>query len=328
MSNQEREYFLVQKVTVQGEDVLMAHVHSCAYIETVTMEGVKLILTLMDQAGVYRDEYGLEEGAELEVTFADPGARGDEVWIDTFVVAKPEVKDGQLIINAFSKATHSLKQPAIEPKFFTQKQPKEILAALLPGLKLDVDTYEQGSTYHLLPGVPPARLIRSMARDYGSVCFISRGTVYFKSLKKLPMEEQIRIEHGNPNADYSFARYAMLGERYLDQRLLNKSYVSWDTVAGMQSAVNGSIGAPTLVSVEQVKALNNQHIAIVPLLDIELVGNSKIQPLSVLSVLFHKMLPEEQLNEALPEKMLVSTVTHYERGNRYLCRVELGEMNL
>lgn len=328
MSNQEREYFLVQKVTVQDEDIYMAHIQSCAYIENASMEGVKLILTLMDQAGTYRDEYGLEEGAELVVTFADPGSRGDEVWIDTFVVAKPEVKDGMLIINAFSKATHSLKQPAIEPQFFSRKQPKDILAALLPGLKLDVDSYERGGTYHLLPGVPPARLIRSMARDYGSVCFIARGTVYFKSLKKLSMEEDLRIENGNPNAEYSFARYTMLGERYLDQRILNKSYVSWDTVAGMQSAVNGSSGAPTLVSVEQIKALNNQHISIVPLLDVELAGNSKVQPLSVLSVLFHKMMPEEQLNEALPEKMLVNTVTHYEQGNRYQCRVELGEVNL
>ncbi|MCR9488453.1 hypothetical protein [Vibrio alginolyticus] len=327
MSNQEREYFFVQKVTVEGEDIFMPHVQSCAYIENASMEGVKLILTLMDQAGTYRDDYNLEEGQEIEITFAEPGGRGDEIWIETFVVAKPEAKEGLLVINGFAKSTHALKQPALKPRFFSQKQPKDILSQLLPGLKVDADTFERGGTYHLLPGVPPARLIRSMARDYGAACFISRGTIYFKALKRLTMAEDFKIEYGNPNADYSFSRYVMLGERYLDQRLLNKSYVSWDTVEGMKTAVNGSSGAKVLVSVEQRKALNNQHIAIIPLLDVELVGNSKLAPLQVGTVLFHKKMPQDQLNEALPEKMLINSVTHYEEGNRYLCRVELGEVN-
>ncbi|MCG6387508.1 hypothetical protein K6U51_12725 [Vibrio fluvialis] len=328
MSEQEREYFLVQKIAVGNNDVLMEHVHSCAYIENASMEGVKLILTLMDEAGLYRDDYGLSEGAEMVVTLADPGGRGDDIWIETFVVVKPEVKDGLLIINGFAKPCHQLKQPAVTPRFFTNKQPKEILSELLPGLKVDVDNFEKSGTYHLLPGTPPSRLIRSMARDYGAACFYARGVAYFKAFKLLSQSEDFKIENGNPNADYSFSRFTMLGERELDKRVLNKSYVSWDTVEGMQSAVNGSAGAPTLISVEQAKALNNQHMGIIPLLDVELGGNSRLMPLKWCSVLFHKRLPATELNEALPERQVINCVTHFQQGNRYLCRVQLGEINL
>lgn len=328
MSDQEREYYFVQKVSVGSNDVLMEHVHECSYIENADMEGVKLILTLMDETGLYRDDYGIEEGAEIVATLADPGNRGDDIWIETFVVAKPEVKNGLLIINGFAKPTYQLKQLAVTPRFFTNKQPKQILSELLPGVKVESDSFDQSATYHLLPGTPPSRLIRSMARDYGAACFYARGTVYFKAYKRLSNTEDFKIENGNPNAEYSFSRFTMIGDRQLDKRILNKTYISWDTVEGMQGAVNGSDGAPTLVSVEQAKALNNQHIGIIPLLNVTLAGNSRLMPLKWCSVLFHKRLPATELNEALPERQIIKRVTHYQKGNRYLCGMELGEVNL
>lgn len=322
-----RDYFLVQKVEVGGQEVLMEHVHSCAYIENASMEGVKLILEVQDAIGQYRDDYGIKEGAEIEVTLADPLGRGDDIWIETFTVLKPESKEGMLTVNGFSKDIHALKQPATSPMFFNGKQPKEILAALCPNLKVDAPSFEKSGTYHLNAGGTPARLIRSMARDYGSVCFVARGTIYLKPLKTMSLSPEMTIENGNPNAEYSFSRFTMIGEKSLYERILNKSYVSWDTVEGMQSAVNGSSGAPTLISVEQAKALNNQHVGIVPLLDVELNGNSKLIPAMPIAVLFHKQMPVNELDESLPEVQVINSVTHYQQGNRYLCRVELGEIN-
>ncbi len=323
-----REYFLVQKITIGDNEVLMEHLVHCAYIENSSMEGVKLVLKLMDAVGLYRDDYGIKENAELEVTFADPYGRGDDIWIETFVIVKPLSEEGFLYVNGFAKAVHQLKQPSLRPVFFNDKQPKDILKVLCPDLKVEASTYERGGTYHLNAGGTPARLIRSMARDYGSVCFVSRGKIYFKPLKRMDLTPQLTIENGNPHAEISFPKYTMIGERSMYERVHNKAYYAWDTVKGIEVAKGGANGALTSVSVGQAKALNNQHIAIIPLLDVELTGNSKILPVMPVSVLFHKRFTEVEMDESLPEVMLVESVSHYQEGNRYLCRVVLGEVNV
>ncbi len=301
---------------------------ACTYIEPASMEGVKIILELADHVGLYRDDYGMQEGAEIEVTFADIDESGNQTWIERFIITTPTSKEGVLTVNGFGKDTHRLKTPAITPRFFVNKQPKDILAALLPSLKVSADNFEQGATYHLNAGGTPARLIRSMARDFGSLCFICRGTVYFKSIRKLAMSEEFTLESGNPTAEMTMAHYQLIGERALYERMLNRDYVRWDTVAGLETARNGSSGARTLISVPQAKALNNQHIALIPVLDVELAGNTLFMPAKVCSVLFHKYLPETELDETLPEKQIINQVAHYQRGNRYQCRLELGVKNL
>ncbi len=323
-----KSYFLVQKITVNGEDVILEHMRSCTYIEPASMEGVKIILELVDHVGLYRDDYGMQEGAEIEVTFADIYEQGDESWIQKFIIAAPVSADGILTVNGFGKDTHALKTPADVPRFFTNKQPKEILAALLPSLKVDSDSFEQGATYHLNAGGTPSRLIRSMARDYGALCFICRGTVYFKSIRNLAMTEAFTLEEGNPLAEIGIAHYQLIGERALYERVLNRSYIRWDTVTGMETAKRGTSGARTLISVPQAKALSNQHLAIVPVLDIELTGNTEFMPAKVCSVLFHKQHPETELDETLPERQIINQVAHYQRGDRYQCRLELGIKNL
>lgn len=320
-----KEYFLVQKVAANENDVLMEHVHSCAYIETASMEGVKLILELVDHAAQYRDDYEIGKGATLDVTFSDPDGRGDEVWIERFVVVKANIENGLLVVNAFSEATHDLKQPTITPRFFNRMQPSDILKELLPNLKVVADSFKSGATYHLNAGGTKARLLRSMARDYGALCFVCRGTVYFKALSSLPHVAEFELENGNPQADYSIARYSIIGEQALYERMLDKTYFSWDTVEGVQHAKSGSNGATTLVSVPQGKALNNQHKALIPLLEVELGGNSKYMPSACCSVIFHKQYPANELDETLPEIQYINQVTHYQRGNRYLCQLELGE---
>lgn len=324
MSN--REYFLVQSIEAEGETVLIEHVSTLAFIESGSMDGNKLIVDLMDHASAYSDDLQIKQGTILTITFADTNQRGEQVWIERFIIEKATSESGLLKIQAFAEDSHNLKKPVIEPRFFTMMQPKDILSELLPHLKINCDTFDQGCTYHLNAGGTKSRLIRHIARDYGAMAFINRGTMYFKSIKNIPMIEQFKLEHSNPNnADYSIARYSVIGEQSLFERVLNRNYVAWDTVHGMQKGGNG---APVIISVNQAKALKNQCVSIIPILDIELNGNTEFKPMTTCSVLFHKQIPQEELSEALPEKQIITQVVHYQRGNRYQCRLELGIKNL
>lgn len=321
-----KEYFLVQSVKVNGNDVLVEHVSELAYIEVASMDGNKLVMNVQDQAGIYRDNYELRIGAEVEITFADVNERGDSVWIERFIVARAPVKDGLLEVEAFQKDAKNLKEPSVKVRFFVEMQPKDILSELLPHLKIDCDTFEKGATYHLNAGGTKSRLIRSMARDYGAVCFICRGTLYFKSLKQLAMTEAFKLEHSNPeNAEHSIARYSIIGEEDLFKRVLNRNYATWDTVTGMSES---GTGPATLISVNQIKALNNQSIGIIPVIDVELTGHTQFKPIAVCSVILHKQLPQSEVDESMPELQIINRVTHYQKGNRYQCRIELGVKNL
>ncbi|UTZ44586.1 hypothetical protein [Vibrio campbellii] len=321
-----KEYFLVQKVTVHDEEMLVDHIKEFAFIENGSMDGNKLLMKVLDSAAVYRDDFGIKRGTQITVTLADWNNKGDQVWIERFIVAKASLVNGFFEIEGFEKTIHQLKQQVDTPRFFVNKQPREILAELVPNLKLNCDEFDRGTTYHLNSGGTKSRLIRAMARDYGAMCFISRGVVHFKSIKNLPMAKDFKLEHSNPlKAEHTIAHYQIIGEEGLFERVLNREYVDWNIVEGIQKY--GS-GAKVMVSVPQAKALKNQNVSIIPILDVELNGFTTFMPMKVCEVLFHKQIAAQELDESLPERQIINQVVHYQSENKYQCRLELGVKNL
>ncbi|MBO0217049.1 hypothetical protein J0676_26640, partial [Vibrio sp. Vb2880] len=61
MSN--KEYFLAQKDVTNENDIPIEHIHSFTYIECASMDGNKLVMEIMDQAAVYRDDFGIKRGS-------------------------------------------------------------------------------------------------------------------------------------------------------------------------------------------------------------------------------------------------------------------------
>lgn len=321
-----KQYVLVQKVIANGEEMLVEHIREFAFIENGSMDGNKLLMKVLDSAALYRDDFGIKQGSEITVTLADWNSKGDQIWIEKFIVAKAALVNGYLEIEGFEKTIHQLKQQVSKPRFFNNKQPSEILKELVPNLALDCDVFELGATYHLNSGGTKSRLIRSMARDYGAMCFISRGIMYFKAIKNIPMVKDFKIEHSNPTrADHSIAHYYVIGEQGLFERVLNREYVSWDIVEGIQKS--GS-GAKVMVSVPQAKALRNQNVSIIPILDVELNGFTAFKPMKICEVLFHKQITEQELDESIPDKQIITQVVHYQQDSKYQCRLELGVKNL
>ncbi|HCG7330492.1 hypothetical protein P3551_21000 [Vibrio parahaemolyticus] len=321
-----KEYFLVQKVVVKDEEMLVEHIKEFVFIENGSMDGNKLLMKVLDSTAVYRDDFGIKRGTKITVTLADWNNKGDQVWIERFIVAKAAMVDGFLQIEAFEQTIHYLKQQVDKPRFFTNKQPKEILAELVPHLKINCDDFDRGATYHLNSGGTQSRMIRAMARDYGAMCFVSRGVMNFKSIKNIPMEKEFKLEHSNPiKADHTIARYQIIGEEGLFERVLNREYVDWNIVEGIQRY--GS-GAKVMVSVPQEKALKNQNVSIIPILDIELNGFTTFMPMKVCEVLFHKQIDAQELDESIPDKQIITQAVHYQADNKYQCRLELGVKNL
>ncbi|EGQ7810294.1 hypothetical protein I6Y99_004335 [Vibrio parahaemolyticus] len=318
------EFMLVQQAQANGFEIVNEDIIKCTYIESGDIGGVKLLMTLNDPTSDYHDIVKIQKGTEIKITFGDPNGRGDESWTCTFIVEVAKADAELLTIEGFDSVSRSLKELASEPMFFIEMQPNAILKKLCPSLQIKCDSFPKGSTYHLNAGGTRARLIRQMARDYGAMCFISRGVIYFLSISKLPEEPQMTLEQDNPNAEASIAKFEKIGEDALYERILDRNYMAWDTVEGMQSSNKGKSNANTLISVPSRFALDNQNVALIPLLNAELYGNGKFKPAMCVKVIFYKRTTESVIDESVPSIQFVSQVVHHQEGTNYLCKLELS----
>lgn len=318
-----REWAFIQAVKVDGQPIEPDFIVSCAYIETGDLSGPKLILSLRDQIGYFRDDIGIKKGAEIEITMGEVHAENDDVWIERFIVAKPTSAGDILTIEGFATTIAQIKSLVAKPRFFVEQSPAAIIKALLPGVKYNVDSFP-ASTYHLNVGMTASRLLRTMARDCGAMCWYARGTLHFKSMKAIARENtQLTVEAGKHHAPINIERYSILGEDELYERILEKSFFRWDTVEGIERGGKYSDKAASMISVASKSALSNQSIGMVPHILIETLGNNAFSPGVNLEVLFHKLLPEQSIDESIPEKQTIYQVTHFQEGSKYNCKLEM-----
>ncbi|UTM60424.1 hypothetical protein L4174_023865 (plasmid) [Photobacterium sp. CCB-ST2H9] len=324
-----RQFPLIQKVRVnEGAFIVPDHIVRCSIIESADMSGTKLILELYDPVAAYRDELKIKEGTELEVTYGDPGGRGGDIFIDTFVVMPPKFEDNIFHVEGFQRTCHQLKQPVKTPTFFVEQTPEQILNRVLTGVKIECDTFNEYGTYHLNAGTSKSKLIRTMARDYGAIAYYSRGSIYFKSVPQLKKRKfELSFEHQNPDAEISISSFRLQDQTYMYDRLLNRMYARWDTEEGLQVARAGGENGFVMISPPFLSALDNQNITLIPVMWATTLGNTQIQPGLPCKVVFHLSNKERVIDEALPEKQYIQQVTHYQEGSRYLCLTGLGVFN-
>ncbi|WP_318491923.1 hypothetical protein [Photobacterium leiognathi] len=323
-----RQYPFLQKVVVEGEELRIEDVVSSAYIETADISGTKLIMELADQASYYRDDMKIGKQTELELTLADLSGGDEALWTDKFIVAKATSEGQNLKLECFQKDCHELKQLATQPLFFNEVKPSEIIAKLITGLKIECDEFSTLATYHLNAGGTKARLLRTLARDYGAVCFVSRGTFYFKDIRKLLAQEPaIKLDYSNPNAEFQINKYKLLGNDELYSRVTDRHYVRWNCVTGLQQSTNHQDRATTFVSLPGQAAINTQSTILMPVIQIDIMGYGAFIPSLICSLEFFKQLPDIAIDESLPKQAAISQITHYQKGYQYLCKMELGVLH-
>lgn len=321
-----RQYPFLQKITTSDEEINIDLVLSCAYIELADIGGTKLILTLADQASYFRDTMAIKKGTELELTLADLSGGDEELWNDKFIVAKASSPDGQsLKLECFQKQCESLKWLAAVPMFINEQKPAQVLAKLLPDFKVDCDDFPTLGTYHLNAGSTKSRLLRTMARDYGAICFYARGTLYFKNPKTIfAQDKTLTLEYSNPQAEHPINKYQVLGQEGNCSRIVDKCYLRWNAVAGLQKSATHQDKAPTMISCTDQQAINAQSTVLLPVIDAELTGFGGYMPAVHCELVFHRRDPESQIDESIPRDVLITQVTHYQQGYKYLCKLQLG----
>ncbi|HFU2857311.1 TPA: tail length tape measure protein [Enterobacter cloacae] len=316
------QYFL-QSLSLNGVVIPREWVVEAAYLEGLNLTFPLLLVKIRDVSGAVIDNGKLKKGSELVAELGD-GTRGGPVFKETFYVVEAPVAQDAIHVTAIAKDVQRLLVPAAQPRFFTNKQPAEIIRQLAPGLTTSADVLNKTGTWHLNMAQKPAVLFKQIAQDTGAMCWVARKTINFKSVSNLLNQRPtFEYEYNNPKAKHILTKIRNVNQESLYTSPREYRYMAYHDNDGLKVAGDASLPVK-MISDPDLGVLQNKHVTIIPVLDAEMSGNPGLQAGQVVNVILHRYDKVNRMDESVPKKMIVERVTHFENQFVYRSRVILG----
>lgn len=324
----DKSYPFVQKISIDDQPLDMANMVSLTYIENHDLSGPSITLKLRDEQSIIRDTMGLKENSMITIEMGDVTGSGEAHFEETFIVSTCPTSNDIITVEGFQIDCDKLKVPASKPRFFTEMSPKDIIAELLPSLRVNCLISGVG-TYHLNQGKSPSRLLRNLARDFGAHCFIARGVVNFIPKKVFSTGTPIiKLGLNSPDCDIAIQRYNKLSEKAIYERTAHRSFSAWTTDKGFISSTTHQDKPSVLLAYPTTIAqLTNQSLFVLPIADVVIMGHSTISPCTTIDLEVIKLSQDAEMDESVDRLVGVHTIAHFAKGSIYTNRIVLGIKN-
>lgn len=325
MAKQQPQQRFFQRLFINGKEAPIYSLIRASYIESINLDGPQLVLVINDLDSTLRDSFGLVSGATLELTMGDVGGRGDAYFKVTFTVVaiKPEAR--RLRVEAMESAVYALKQPAKAPRFFTAWRVKDMLADLFPGHTIET-TYTAKVTHHVTAGATPSSVLRKLETDLGAAIWVARGVVYCVPRANLGGQEKDYpiLEYQAKETKHPILAMSPAYEAETAARSAKRCYVSWDTVEGLLVSPVNADAPRSFVRGTSLDELDGMGAHTVPAMTCDTLGNGNYTAGMTVGVRIHRINKEAVLDESLPAKQLIMTVSHIDEDNQYKCKLTTG----
>ena len=318
-----RSELLIQDIRTDAAVLDMGFLNSGCLIESLDLSGPKLILKFNDRYSLLRDGLKIREGDVLDVLLADWEARDGLEYRTRFTVMEtPLSHDHELTLNCMQTDIAALKRRSTRARLFHDHVPGTIVRGLLPHLAYDIDSYPGRYSSHLLPGDRRGSVLKQLAADLGSVIFYDRGTVRLQQIDSLMRQQPVAHYYYNdarqPNQIH---RYELPGGSDLIRDYTYRRHAGWDIRRGpMRSRLRNDAPVELMPSGSQF-ILDHRAEQLSTVLDFQTLGNGQLRAGSLLDLSWHKEHPTEPLDESLPTRILIRSVSHMQIKTRYYCRV-------
>jgi hypothetical protein len=325
-----REGWFVQKVSCNGQDIDLAMVERCTYIETLDLSGPKLIMVLHDQDSIIRDDMGVSPGSVLDVTFADYFHDDGDELIDRFTVLTLPDRGDTISINAMQSDVWAMKSPVKRPVVFSRKPVSSILRHFFPSCRITVDSFAAGNDCHVLPGERPAKAIRQLSSEIGSRIYYLRRGVYAMRIGTLfAADPSFNLSH-NDTSDpdkidgYKIASYGRPNTEKLVSDSVDRKWCGWDMISGPMTSSKGGEHPAEWCGLSKQSALDNLSEIPKPEVDIVLAGGiGKMRPGLSVGLSWYQDRIDSPMNESLPEKAVIGTCAHHYQAQKYITRLKM-----
>lgn len=302
-----------------GKEFDLGYIEEGTFIETLALDGPKLLLTMMDPYSYLRDELKLKELDRLSITLTDSFASEKLDSAITFTLLKMQANGHFIRMQFMGTAVYETKRFATASKSFIKKPLADILPFYIKGLKLDIGKFPIVEDYHCLAGERPSRLLRQIATEKGALLWVDRDTLHFQRFQELwKAEPGFTYHHNKSDEQYTIAAYRQPSRVTELQEGVQKNYSGFNFEKG---SIGGG-GVPSFTASQNPITLKNNSVSTVEVIDYYCQGNGGLRPGQVIKCLWHTANPERPLDERLPEKILVSAVAHSYYSQKFQCRVK------
>lgn len=326
---------IFQKVvhTKSGEPLENAYLIQGTYIETMELDGPKLILDYRDTEDRISNKLQIKEYDEIAVTMGDPWHDNSAMISETFVVlaCKPAAgSSGAVRLSLMAKPTFDLKQMADKTRVFNNNGLASIAQAFAKGMKLDVSKFPVIGSYHCIAGERPSIMLRQMAEEHGAHIWMCRGKMQLKRFAELFVQAPAATLHyGVQNTPDLILSYTKPSGQLKAQESAARSFSGWDELKGrvktspaLKLLSGVSSKPPAMAASPSPYVLSNAPIVKKPAIDFTAFGKMLVTPGQVLKLVWHMPDPAEPVNEGLPDKVIVESVAHWYSDQKYYMRVK------
>lgn len=315
----------IQSITHNNEELDLGFIVEASYIERTDIVGPLLILRFNDSERLIREHFKIKAESLLYVALGDPVGRDFMHESERFTVQSIKMSADVLTLNCVQSDAYQLLAQAAKARFFVGDSAVSVIKKLMNSAALDYQSSQDAviESYHLLPQQRPFDLIRQITRETGRLAFITRGKLYFKTFAEMQEEglkRPLQYHHNDTRQDNQIIGYRLFDGAWKAKDLTKRNYVAFDMEKGVISS--GDSKAPTVflgaASKTTLKAISNIPV---PVIEFIAEGNSELSAGKVCNIKWNKLQTESPIDESLPENILIGSVTHYSRANRYQCKV-------
>ena len=314
-----------------GEELEAAYLQEGTYIESMQLDGPKLVLVYADPENYIKSHLRIREYDEFSVSFGDSFRENGVSEKDDFTVltCTPQ-QDGTVKLNLIASTVYSMKKIADKTRIFAQQGIPEILQAFSGGARLDVGKFPVVENYHNIAGERPSALLRQIAGEHGAHLWYARGRISMRRFDELfAREPAITFHWGRLKDENSIVRYTQPSVQMRAQEASVRTFTGWNEVTGRvktspdSPVLSRSGSKPTVItSSPNTFVLGNGPVATKTAIDFVALGNMSVTAGQSVKLMWHTPDPANPINEGLPDKVVVEAVAHWYSGQRYYCRVK------
>lgn len=314
-----------------GQEIDPGFLLEGTYIETIDLDGPKLMLTFMDHGSYIKNTLKVKEYDEISVHFADDWCEDGISEKETFVVLTHKPRpDGTIAQNLLAKPVFEMKRPASKTRIFSQRGVSEIVAAYAGGLKQDLGQFPVVENYHCINGERPTTMLKQVAEEQGAHAWVARGAFHMQPFAAMfGKAPEMTYHHGTLNSERSIIEFRQPSQQLGMQEKHVRSFTGWNEDLGRVKSPGGNpvlakAGAvpPSISASPSIYTLNNMLMRKKTAIDFTTLGDLKLTAGATLKLVWHRPDPENPIDEGLPEKVVVESVGHWYSSQKYYCRVK------
>lgn len=326
---------IFSKIThkASGKEINVSYLVEGIIVESIELNGPKLMLTLRDDDEHIQNELRIKEFDELEVAYGDVWKEGGVNETENFIVLTVTPKPDKTIkINALAKPVYDMKQIADKTRLFAQRGIIDIVKSVLLGgmKKFDFGKFPVVENYHVIAGERPSATLRQMAAEQGSHVWYCRGGMHMKKFGDMfKAGPAFTLHYGRALDDNAIIKYSQPSGQMAGQEKNVRTFTGWDEKQGrIKTAPNNPIlsaakSTPTVITGSASPfILGNAVVATKTAIDMVVVGNMSMEPGQALKLMWHLPDPAKPINENLPAKVVTETVAHWYSQQKYYCRIK------